>query len=1195
MLEIIIGIIAFIFLLTRINNLQDKISQIESKIAKSNSISLAVNESVSKNETSTINIPNANTNMQSAGPVPAQVSAQIPVPTPPGSVPSAPVDNEEWGGRALGIVGVLAVIAGISLFLRYAFTNNWIGVTGRVAIGLFAGLIVILIGQYFREKYRNYSNVLIGCGIGILYLTTFAAFAFYNLISSPAAYGLLIGVTALSVVLSIVDGAMVLAMVGVVGGFLTPIFMTLSNASIEQVLTYILILDLGVMITALVYHWRKLAAVSFAGTWVLLISVFAGLYKDIDKAEMCVFLFLYFVIFLISSVVHHIVRKESSDEADLGLITVNALSYAGVTYSLLHVSANGFMGFFMLGLSIVYFLISYVSFESNKDAKRLNLFLPAISALFLTIAIPAQFDGPFIALAWFVEAIILYVVDYYLKGKNLYAYGGIVFVVGALYTFARYADSGDVKNFVPILNERFFIFVAGILTCYILAVILARAISSLGINERKSLVVMYFVLAQLATLFIVTTEISSYYQSKIYTDTITLNNKISQINRDFQVSNSQTQNQSISNAETQTNQNNIQAIYAEISDLTQKNYNERNTVVDVFWILYAIVVLGLGFAFSSRMIRTAGLVMMFATAVKIFVDIWALGQLYRIVTSMVFGVIALIGSFVYAKYKNKFNNPVPTALVLVLLFSGCLFSNLIFKANIATADTANIANTADTTGAVTADSGSNDSQNLTQGRSIIQSLKYRSEINSSALFSSKPARFQLTPSIEAATNLNDMRIFTGISAQVPYKIVYSGDSSNSQLANFPTINLSSRNGDIEFMLDTKDPSFSHSGIDFKTGSGVGPSGLPVSFRYSVDVYGSDNNISIDSSNWRKISGQGNFTNQYIFNFFDSQTGQSISNTRISYGSSNARYIKVVLTPLDTLANDNLSNANGGGVNGNAQSIIFKNDLSAFHPTNVDLIGYSSGNNLTAGLSDISISEPIRISENPQTKSTEIYIDSMLDTNGDPDLVNNSLGVFTNAVTLKTSSTNFYRHVVVQALNKNHIDQYGNTISDVAVNGEGNWQTIGDGFIYSLPNNNSTIQKLTINYPTTKTQQLRLLITNDDNAPLSIKNNLTINSPAVAVVFIPSGIGPYYLYYNNGTLSAPVYDIDQILSSNSNLQAGNVSTVSISDVSPNPAYKKPAGPVVPFSERYPWFLNASLVVLILFIAGMIISYVRKVAR
>ena len=79
----------------------------------------------------------------------------------------------------------------------------------------------------------------------------------------------------------------------------------------------------------------------------------------------------------------------------------------------------------------------------------------------------------------------------------------------------------------------------------------------------------------------------------------------------------------------------------------------KDTAISIFWAVYAILLLAIGFAKRLRMIRIFGLIFFFITAGKVFLTIWQLGQLARIVSSLVFGVIALAASFMYAKYKDR--------------------------------------------------------------------------------------------------------------------------------------------------------------------------------------------------------------------------------------------------------------------------------------------------------------------------------------------------------------------------------------------------------------------------------------------------------------------------------------------------------------------------------------------------------------
>ena len=76
-------------------------------------------------------------------------------------------------------------------------------------------------------------------------------------------------------------------------------------------------------------------------------------------------------------------------------------------------------------------------------------------------------------------------------------------------------------------------------------------------------------------------------------------------------------------------------------------------MLSVFWALYAVALMVIGIFTRHRFLRLWGMMFFFVTAFKVFIDLWQLGKLYRIVSSITFGVIALIISFIYAKYKDK--------------------------------------------------------------------------------------------------------------------------------------------------------------------------------------------------------------------------------------------------------------------------------------------------------------------------------------------------------------------------------------------------------------------------------------------------------------------------------------------------------------------------------------------------------------
>src|SRR5260370_26318588 len=154
---------------------------------------------------------------QAAAPPPPRPSATPgPTPPPPMQRPSVPPPSlaapprrqgDKLEGRIgkvwINRIGIVAMLVGVAYFLKLAFDSKWIGPTGQVAIGVVAGIAVVVWSELFRRKGSAiFSYSLKAVGIGILYLSFWAAFKFYDpaLISASTAFILMALLTAFTIV-----------------------------------------------------------------------------------------------------------------------------------------------------------------------------------------------------------------------------------------------------------------------------------------------------------------------------------------------------------------------------------------------------------------------------------------------------------------------------------------------------------------------------------------------------------------------------------------------------------------------------------------------------------------------------------------------------------------------------------------------------------------------------------------------------------------------------------------------------------------------------------------------------------------------------------------------------------------------------------------------------------------------------------
>ncbi|MDE2843038.1 MAG: DUF2339 domain-containing protein [Chloroflexota bacterium] len=310
------------------------------------------------------------------------------------------------GGNWLARIGIVALIIGVGFFLKLAFDNQWIGETGRVLLGLAAGVALLGAGEFWRRKYSVWAQALTGGGIAVLYLSIFAAFALYQLIGGVAALGLAFVVTAAAAGLALRYEALAIAILGILGGFATPLFLSQDVDPQWALLGYVLVLDLGVLFLAAFRNWRWFTLLALAGSLVLYQFWVQGeptpplLLSQIGIT-------LIFLIFVGATTLYHLIWRRPLQALDQSLMVVNAMAYLAISYDQLFDAYREWMGAFTLLLSAFYGLLGYGILLRNREQAHLSMFAVGISLVLLAIAVPVQLSGPSIVVAWAAQGAAL--------------------------------------------------------------------------------------------------------------------------------------------------------------------------------------------------------------------------------------------------------------------------------------------------------------------------------------------------------------------------------------------------------------------------------------------------------------------------------------------------------------------------------------------------------------------------------------------------------------------------------------------------------------------------------------------------------------------------------------------------------------------------------------------------------------------
>lgn len=202
-------------------------------------------------------------------PIPATASAPEPRhPTPP---PRQITLEQFMGAKLFAWVGGLALFLGIIFFVKLSIERGWISPELRTAMGFVVGVGLVAGGVVMRRqvRYLTLAHTLSATGIVILYGVTFAAHSLWRippLDHSLVAFGVMALITAAAFLLAVRMDAQVVAVLGMLGGFLTPILCSTGRDQPLGLFVYIALLDIGVLAVAKHKRWLHLTTLAAAAT-----------------------------------------------------------------------------------------------------------------------------------------------------------------------------------------------------------------------------------------------------------------------------------------------------------------------------------------------------------------------------------------------------------------------------------------------------------------------------------------------------------------------------------------------------------------------------------------------------------------------------------------------------------------------------------------------------------------------------------------------------------------------------------------------------------------------------------------------------------------------------------------------------------------------------------------------------------------
>lgn len=308
--------------------------------------------------------------------------------------------EEFMGAKLYGWIGGLSLFLAVAYFIKHSFDRGWLPPVVRVAMGFALGLGLVVSGVVVRQrKYTVLSHTLAATGVLILYVVTFACRAIYHFpfFEAGATFGFMALITATAFVLAVRLNAMAVAVLGMLGGFLTPVLVSTGKDAPVALFGYIALLDVGLIAVCIVRKWRFLSPLAMVGTVLMQFGWMAkffraGSYYEDDKVLIPMAVLLGFNLLWLGAA--RVVRDRPEDQrwfsgAAIGL----ALSSFLAAFYFHTFNSIAERPFVLLGFVVGLDLVTLALARVDRERKEIHPLAGALVFVFLSLWLGTQVDN----------------------------------------------------------------------------------------------------------------------------------------------------------------------------------------------------------------------------------------------------------------------------------------------------------------------------------------------------------------------------------------------------------------------------------------------------------------------------------------------------------------------------------------------------------------------------------------------------------------------------------------------------------------------------------------------------------------------------------------------------------------------------------------------------------------------------------
>jgi hypothetical protein len=207
--------------------------------------------------------------------------AAQPLVVPEEVVAAGPSLEERIGVTWVTRIGAAATVLGAAYFFKVAVERGWLGPWGRVLLAMLAGVGLIVAAERIRVRTdRRYVQALLGVGLALLYVASYAAYGFYRLVPLGVAFLGLAVVALFGGALAYRHRAEPVLFISLVAALANPVLLATGDDRSLALFAYLLVVTSAALAVSLARGFRVVPWVALAGSAVLYLDWHDEFYVD---------------------------------------------------------------------------------------------------------------------------------------------------------------------------------------------------------------------------------------------------------------------------------------------------------------------------------------------------------------------------------------------------------------------------------------------------------------------------------------------------------------------------------------------------------------------------------------------------------------------------------------------------------------------------------------------------------------------------------------------------------------------------------------------------------------------------------------------------------------------------------------------------------------------------------------------------